>query len=311
MQFFRLPVHLVSTNNQINETMLFEDIIKAIKQKRLQCNFIMADPMMGNLESLRNDDYAEDDVQQMWSLLRSKLEKKMEMNPDPEAGYLEIFGIPSYVPVSFASYSTRQQNELIRYCTLEPGLAVTPDNRPFFCFRETSQTNQEKIGSINPIDYCGEDIYNKLNMIYRGIIYDETRAKQTKLLFSSKRPYQTHLRPVIGNASEKNNQYKRRGWFIGHFIESSQALCSTKDIEIKWGVHKAGEARTEPGENELATTLTLLISGTFIVQFLGNEPYKPVTLKESGAYVLYPPGITHTWKALTDCVVLTVRWPSC
>ena len=290
---------------------LFEDIIKAIKQKRLQCNLVMADPMRGNLDSIRNDDYAEEDVPQMWSIARSKLELMMSKNSDPKAGYLEIFGIPAYVPVSFASYCIRRQKELIRYCTLEPGLAVTPEHRPFLCFREISQADPTKIGSINPLDYCGEDIYNKLNMIYRGIINDATRARQTKLLFSSKRPYQNIGQPVTGKAADKDYQDNCRGWFIGHFIDSSHGPCSTRDIEIKWGVHKAGEARTDPGVSELATTLTLLISGSFIVRFLGNDTHNSVTLKECGAYVVYPPGVAHTWEALTDCVVLTVRWPSC
>ena len=35
-----------------------------------------------------------------------------------------------------------------------------------------------------------------------------------------------------------------RGWFIGHFLENTYGLRATPAIEIKWGVHHAGEERS-------------------------------------------------------------------
>lgn len=112
----------------------------------------------------------------------------------------------------------------------------------------------------------------------------------------------------LGNASQVDQQDGNRGWFVGWFIDTKRGLCQTRDVEVKWGEHREGEARTTPGTSAAATTLTLLVRGVFVVEFpdLGES----VTLRESGDYVVYPPGVAHVWKAVTDCVVVTVRWPS-
>jgi hypothetical protein len=44
-----------------------------------------------------------------------------------------------------------------------------------------------------------------------------------------------------GNAAEIGS--RQRGWFVGHF--SGEPALRTNDVEIKWGVHAAGDARTE------------------------------------------------------------------
>jgi hypothetical protein len=44
-----------------------------------------------------------------------------------------------------------------------------------------------------------------------------------------------------GNA--KSDSKDRRGWLIGHFIEDHDDIRASDDVEIKWGVHPAGEER--------------------------------------------------------------------
>lgn len=115
-------------------------------------------------------------------------------------------------------------------------------------------------------------------------------------------------RILTGNAGQKDWDNCHRGWFIGHFIDSSFGLRSTSDIEVKWGEHKPNEERKNPGVNNQSTTLTLLISGAFIIEF--PDFNKSISLKKMGDYVIFGPGVSHTWKAIDDSIVLTVRWPS-
>jgi len=112
---------------------------------------------------------------------------------------------------------------------------------------------------------------------------------------------------VTGNAIDHGDARLQRGWFIGHFIDPAQGLRYTKEIEVKWGIHSTSEEKPIPNATE-ATTLTLLISGAFIVDF--PELNKSAYLKRSGDYVIFAPGVMHIWKTLEDSVVLTVRWPS-
>ncbi len=108
---------------------------------------------------------------------------------------------------------------------------------------------------------------------------------------------------IIGNAQTEGR--KRRGWFMGHFIEATDAR-STEDVEIKWGVHAAGEARSQWAPAAEVTTISILINGKFCVKF----PCQDVLLSEPGDYVLWLPGVVHTWQAELDSIVLTVRYPS-
>lgn len=108
---------------------------------------------------------------------------------------------------------------------------------------------------------------------------------------------------IVGNAQAEGKM--RRGWFMGHFIEPTDAR-STAALEIKWGVHAAGEARSQWADAAEVTTISILINGKFRVQF----PDRDVLLSEPGDYVLWLPGVAHTWQAETDSIVLTVRYPS-
>ena len=54
------------------------------------------------------------------------------------------------------------------------------------------------------------------------------------------------------------------------------------------------------------TTLVLLVQGKFRIDLTETS----VTLEKQGDYAVWGPGIDHSWEAITESVVLTVRWPS-
>jgi hypothetical protein len=109
---------------------------------------------------------------------------------------------------------------------------------------------------------------------------------------------------VFGNASVEGAN--RWGWFLGHFITPTDDPRSTPILEVKWGVHKAGDGRNQWATNVEATTLSILINGRFRLQF----PEQEFVLSREGDYVLWCPGVPHYWSAEEDSTVLTVRWPS-
>ena len=109
---------------------------------------------------------------------------------------------------------------------------------------------------------------------------------------------------VVGNAGD-DGAGTRRGWILGHFIGSDDPR-HTVAVEVKWGVHPAGESRRGMAAGTEATTMSILVSGVFRLVFADRE----VSLVRPGDYVLFPPGVPHSWAADADSVVVTVRWPS-
>jgi quercetin dioxygenase-like cupin family protein len=105
-----------------------------------------------------------------------------------------------------------------------------------------------------------------------------------------------------GNADDDASDY--RGWLLGHFLPDGPR--QTQTLEIKWGVHPAGQSRPEWATDEQRTTLVLLVSGRFEVELSTG----PVALERRGDYLVWGPGIDHTWRAEEDSIVITVRWPS-
>ena len=97
-----------------------------------------------------------------------------------------------------------------------------------------------------------------------------------------------------------------RGWFVGSFIEEKFGLRHTEDIELKWGVLKAGDARDEWVTGETRTTIGILISGKFTMEFREQL----LTFDKPGDYVMWGPGTDHKWHSPEDAVWLTIRWPS-
>jgi hypothetical protein len=95
------------------------------------------------------------------------------------------------------------------------------------------------------------------------------------------------------------------GWLLGHFKPVGNIRHST-DVEIKWGVHPAGDRRAKWATGETRTALLILISGRFRLEFPTRSP----VLSEPGDYVVWGPGVDHSWYAEQESTVLTVRWPS-
>jgi hypothetical protein len=112
----------------------------------------------------------------------------------------------------------------------------------------------------------------------------------------------------FGNAVDEGSQVGRRGWFIGHFLGPGSGPAATDLVEVKWGVHAGGESKAIEGVNQTATTLSLLVSGRFRLDFPSHD--RSVTLARPGDYAVWPPGVSHRWYVLEDAVVITVRWPS-
>ncbi len=108
--------------------------------------------------------------------------------------------------------------------------------------------------------------------------------------------------PTVATASQTN------GWFIGSFMRYAPPALRTEALEVKWGVHARGDERAASASSAVAWTLTLLLSGRFLMLFDGRE--RAVQLVEPGDFVIYGPGIGHRWRAIDSSTVLTVRWPS-
>ena len=69
---------------------------------------------------------------------------------------------------------------------------------------------------------------------------------------------------TTGNAVEDTKD--TRGWLVGHFIDPSQGVRRSDDVEVKWGVHPAGEKREQWSPDDRRTALVILVSGHFVVQ---------------------------------------------
>lgn len=105
----------------------------------------------------------------------------------------------------------------------------------------------------------------------------------------------------VGNATTTT---AARGWLLGHFMPDGDARRSN-DVEIKWGMHPLGERRGEWAARDPRTTVSVLISGRFRVEF----PDRAVLLAEQGDYVLFH-GVGHTWHSEEASTLITIRWPS-
>jgi hypothetical protein len=94
-------------------------------------------------------------------------------------------------------------------------------------------------------------------------------------------------------------------------LEEAAGLRTSSHLEVKWGIHPAGLPRPDGWvASSGITTLSILISGEFEIRFRSaeGEPEKVVTLKRVGDYALSGAEYEHTWQAIADSVVLSVRW---
>ena len=110
-----------------------------------------------------------------------------------------------------------------------------------------------------------------------------------------------------GNATADADQH--RGWLLGHFIGAETpgaGVRASNEVEVKWGIHPAGQRRAEWTADDRRTTLLLLVSGRFRLDLTVAS----TVLERQGDYVVWGPGIDHSWQAEEDSVLITVRWPS-
>ncbi len=89
-------------------------------------------------------------------------------------------------------------------------------------------------------------------------------------------------------------------------MAADDEIRQTGALEVKWGIHPKGDRRSAPTEGEVRTTLIILVSGRFKIDLsVGSS-----VLENQGDYAMWGKGIDHSWEAIEDSVVVTVRWPS-
>ncbi|HTO71254.1 MAG TPA: signal peptidase I [Myxococcota bacterium] len=110
------------------------------------------------------------------------------------------------------------------------------------------------------------------------------------------------MKVLTGNAVDAARH--TRGWLLGHFMPDGP--LQTPDVEVKWHVHAAGETRPEWAPALPVRTLNVLVRGSVVLMFPGRE----VPLAHEGDFVLFGPDVPHSFRAVDESLVLTVRWPS-
>ena len=112
----------------------------------------------------------------------------------------------------------------------------------------------------------------------------------------------------FGNAMA--DQVGGSGWFVGQFVPAELGLRHQTDVELKWGMHPDGEKRSHPWASQNGTTISVLIEGRLLVTFHIGGIQQQVTLQTKGDYVAFGPEVMHSWEAIGDTIVLSVRFPS-
>ena len=110
--------------------------------------------------------------------------------------------------------------------------------------------------------------------------------------------------PVSGNVNESSKD--TRGWFLGHFMPGEDNPLHTEELELKWYTHAKGETRAEWAPGNPVRTLNILLRGHFVLLF----PDQEVALEKEGDFVIFGPGVPHSYRCEEESLVLTVRWPS-
>jgi len=112
----------------------------------------------------------------------------------------------------------------------------------------------------------------------------------------------------LGNAIA--DQVRNSGWFVGQFVAPALGLRHRSDVEVKWGIHPDGEKRPQPWATGHATTISVLIRGRLRVTFHLGETTQVVDLAKEADYIIFAPDAVHSWEAIGDTVVLSIRFPS-
>jgi hypothetical protein len=108
----------------------------------------------------------------------------------------------------------------------------------------------------------------------------------------------------VGNADADGPAH--RGWLLGHFMGEDDPVLRTAGVEVKWSVHPGGHTRAGWTTGETRTTMALLVEGRFRLDLATGSH----VLAKRGDYVVWGPGIEHSWQAEEESTVLTIRWPS-
>jgi quercetin dioxygenase-like cupin family protein len=113
----------------------------------------------------------------------------------------------------------------------------------------------------------------------------------------------------FGNAA--SDQVRGTGWFVGQFVAAELGLRHQTGVELKWGFHPDGEKRVHPWAQGHGTTIAILIRGALRVEFHSDTASpQSIMMEREGDYVIYGPEVVHSWEAVGDTLVLTVRFPS-
>jgi hypothetical protein len=115
-------------------------------------------------------------------------------------------------------------------------------------------------------------------------------------------------RYYFGNAAA--DQVRGSGWFVGQFLSPEVGLRHQTDVELKWGIHSDGDKRPRAWASGTGTTISILIRGTLRVSLHTEETSQVVTLAKEGDYVVYGPEVAHSWEAVGNTLVLSIRFPS-
>jgi hypothetical protein len=113
----------------------------------------------------------------------------------------------------------------------------------------------------------------------------------------------------FGNAAI--DQVRGTGWFVGQFVPAGLGVRHQTDVELKWGIHTDGERRSRGAEAVAdATTISILIRGSLRAVFYNEQAVQVVMMENEGDYIIFGPGIRHSWEAAGDTLVVSVRFPS-
>ena len=74
----------------------------------------------------------------------------------------------------------------------------------------------------------------------------------------------------VGNANIDGES--TRGWLLGHFIGEADDPRATTAVEVKWGIHPAGEGRDGWATDEQRTTMLVLVRGRFRLTSRSRRP---------------------------------------
>jgi quercetin dioxygenase-like cupin family protein len=89
-------------------------------------------------------------------------------------------------------------------------------------------------------------------------------------------------------------------------IDRSNSVRASEAVEIKWGIHRAGERRDAWQTDEQRTSVLLLVKGRFRLDLSVGT----FVLQNEGDYAMWGPGIDHSWQAEEDTAIIIIRWPS-